>query len=400
MIRFAIALLLLVSATGLSPALRVDQIGPVAPAGFNVQVFYPGLTNPTSMTWGPDGNLYVSQQGGEVIELMIGTDGFPIGSALVAKVPPTLLGLAFVGQELFVSYTGTVAKLTIQNGKATGTEVIFTGLPQGRHQNDEIIYGKDGFLYMGIGSTGDRTNGDDPRSATIVRFKPDGAGFEVFAKGLRNPYGITFDKDGNLFATENGPDNPEGPDEFNYIVKGGDYGFPNYYGTPPSSSGTIGPVTNLQLHSSSDGFTFYYGDRFPKEYVGNAFIAQWGTNSGDPNIGRRVVRVPLQRTENGFIGQEIVFATGFDHPLDVFDDHRGGLLVADYGSGAIYQISYVSGASSSQTNTATASTGTPNVVLQTILENFPVDFLLLIVAFGVLVVIVRRRVNSRHEKRH
>lgn len=393
MYRVTAALLLLVCAATISPAFRANQTGPMAPAGFNIQVFYPGLTNPTSMTWGPDGNLYVSQEGGEVIELIIGTDGFPIGSALLAKVSPTLLGLTFVGQDLFVSYTGSVAKLTVQNAKVTTTQVILTGLPYGRHQNDEIIYGKDGFLYMGIGSTGDRTNGNDPRSATIVRFKPDGAGFEVFAKGLRNPYGIAFDKDGNLFATDNGPDNPEGPDELNYIVKGGDYGFPNYYGTPPSSSGTIGPVTNLQLHSSSDGFAFYYGDRFPTEYVGNAFISQWGANSGDPSIGRRVVRVPLQRTGSGFTGQEIVFATGFDHPLDVIDDHRSGLLVEDYGSGAIYDVSYASG-SNTQSSVTTASTESSSVALTSSLASFPFEFLLLIAAFGVLVVLTWRKTRK------
>jgi glucose/arabinose dehydrogenase len=344
------------------------------------------------MAWGPDGNLYVSQASGEIIELVIGTDGLPIGSMLVGNVSGTLLGLTFVGQDLFASYTGAVAKLTLVDGKATMAQKILTGLPFGRHQNDELIYGKDGFLYMGIGSTGDRTNGNDSRSATIVRFKPDGAGFEIFAKGLRNPYGVGFDKDGNLFATDNGPDNPVGPDEFNYIVKGGDYGFPNYYGTPPPNSGTIGPVANLQLHSSSDGFTFYYGNRFPQEYLGNAFIAQWGASSADPNIGERIVRVPLQRTNGSFVGQEIVFATGFDHPIDVIDDHVGGLLVEDYGSGTIYQITYNSSASGTQSSTAPSSAGGSNAAL----DNFTLIFSLLILAFGVTVVLAWRKL--RHQK--
>jgi glucose/arabinose dehydrogenase len=392
--RVIFTFLLLISVASIPTTLRPTQAGPVVPAGFNIEVFYPGLTNPTSMTWGPDGNLYVSQQGGEVIELTIGSDGFPIGSSLLAKVPPTLLGLVFVGPDLYVSYTGSVARLTLQNGKVSSTQVVLDGLPYGRHQNDEIIYGKDGFLYMGIGSTGDRTNGNDPRSATIVRFRPDGSGFEIFAKGLRNPYGLTFDKDGNLFATDNGPDDPVGPDELNYIVKGGDYGFPNYFGTPPAGSGTIGPVVNLQLHSSSDGFTFYYGDQFPAEYVGNAFIAQWGANSGDPNIGRRIVRVPVTRTDDGFVGQEIVFATGFDHPLDIIDDHRGSLLVADYGAGIIYKISH--GPTQTQSSTLLCCATAPIPPPVTTLESFPAEFVLLVVLviLGIGLVLAARRTRK------
>jgi glucose/arabinose dehydrogenase len=35
------------------------------------------------------------------------------------------------------------------------------------------------------------------------------------------------------------------------------------------------------------------------------------------------------------------FALGLDHPLDVAVDEDGSLLVADFGSGKIYRITYV-----------------------------------------------------------
>jgi len=381
-VEFCVGLCLILSTAVFSPALVHGQIGIVVPPGFNVDVFYPGLSNPTSMTWRPDGNLYISQQNGEIVELVIGQDGFPIGSLLVGRTPADLLGLTFVGTDLFVSYTGNVAKLTLINGTISSTHIVLSGLPYGRHQNDEIIYGRDDFLYMGIGSTGDRTNGNDPRSATIVRFKPDGSSFEIFGKGLRNPYGLAFDRDGNLFATDNGPDNPAAPDELNYVTEGGDYGFPDYFGVPPNGSATIGPVAILQTHSSSDGFAFYYGSKFPAEYLGNAFIAQWGTNSGHASIGKRIVRVPLHKTGNGFGGQEIVFATGFDHPIDVADDHMNGLLVADYGSGTIYRISYQPG---QPAGTSTIQ-GNPST-----LESLIPEILLLgIIVLGVVLFILRR----------
>jgi cytochrome c2 len=45
----------------------------------------------------------------------------------------------------------------------------------------------------------------------------------LFASGLRNPEGFTRDADGRLWSTEHGP---QGGDELNLIVEGGNYGWP------------------------------------------------------------------------------------------------------------------------------------------------------------------------------
>ncbi len=57
-----------------------------------------------------------------------------------------------------------------------------------------------------------------------------------YATGLRNPEGLVFDTKGRLWETEHGP---QGGDELNLIVEGGDYGWPNVtygmvYGSPPT----------------------------------------------------------------------------------------------------------------------------------------------------------------------
>lgn len=52
---------------------------------------------------------------------------------------------------------------------------------------------------------------------------------KIFAKGVRNPQGLTLDSRGRLWETEHGP---RGGDELNLIVAGGDYGWPDStYGT-------------------------------------------------------------------------------------------------------------------------------------------------------------------------
>ncbi len=47
---------------------------------------------------------------------------------------------------------------------------------------------------------------------------------QVISKGHRNPQGLAIDRDGRIWITEHGPD---GGDELNLIVEGGNYGFPH-----------------------------------------------------------------------------------------------------------------------------------------------------------------------------
>jgi len=88
------------------------------------------------------------------------------------------------------------------------------------------------------------------------------------------------------------------------------------------------------------------------------------------------------KSGNGFGGLEVVFATGFDHPIDVAEDHMGDLLVADYGGRTIYRISYQPG---QPAGTSTIQ-GNPST-----LESLIPEILLLgIIVLGVVLFILRR----------
>lgn len=69
---------------------------------------------------------------------------------------------------------------------------------------------------------------------SILRMNPDGSGLEVYAWGMRNPFGVMWSPDGTLFATENGFDargsRPIANDQEDiYVVKEGAwYGWPDY----------------------------------------------------------------------------------------------------------------------------------------------------------------------------
>ena len=366
------------------------------PQGFFAIKYFGGIEHPTGMAIGPDSRLYVSLQNGEIISIADNDgDGVAEDKLIYASKLDLPLGIAFVGEKLYVSERGKITELADLNldGISDSRQTIIDGLPVGgklhQHiQNNEIALGPDGFLYVSIGidfetvaaaqKVGDfgtphgrpqqgssqghqdsekegrlglgakevELGTPDERSGTIIRLRPDGSHQEVYATGFKNPLGLAFDRDGNLFATDNAPHNPNGPDELNYVTQGADYGYPKLPGER-NQPGTVPVVAQLDVGSTA-GLTFYYGDQFPAEFFGDAFLAQWGQAAWDVRHGNRVVRVSLERPDRHFVGIARSFAVGFEHPIKTLAGPDGSLFVADWGSlsqqerpsGGIYRIFY------------------------------------------------------------
>ena len=327
---------LAVPAAGVPLGIRV-------PAGFRVETFAGGLRQPTAMAYGPDGRIYVTQTGGTLVAIRRGTT-FP--EVLLRRLR-TPLGLAWRGRTLFVSEQGRLERFTLSRGRLVGRHVVVKGLPFGEHQQDNVVF-HHGRLYWGSGSTCDACRERDPRSAAILALRPDGSDLQVYARGLRNPYGLAVQPGtGRLYASVNGQDelgsagDPEPAEMVVVVRRGAFYGWPRCWPNARTFrlSGRCGGVTRpaayLEPHASADGIAFYTGHSFPRVYRGNLFVAEWGEYL-HAHFGRRVVRVELR--PNGTARRVSVFASGFAHPLALLVDKRGGLLVADWGRGVVYRI--------------------------------------------------------------
>lgn len=331
LLRFLSTLLLVAGV--LLPEAASAQTGLQLPSGFYATMLASGLSAPTAMSLGPDGRVYVAEAGGQI--LAIGS----AGTAIIASGFTTPLGLAWHGKTLYVSSTGEVSELIPRSGyRSFWRKSIITGLPTGRHQNDGIAFhGK--WMYIGVGSTCNACVESDPRSATIMRFYLDGSHAQVYAHGLRNPYGLAFrPRTSQLYATDNGRDDfgNSVPDELNLIVKGGNYGWPDCWGNDGGTNcaGTRAPVALLAPHSSADGIVFYTGTTYPRSDRGDAFVAEWGDDVTSLGTGHIVVRIHV----TGSHATVSTFASGFSHPLAVTIGKGGALLVADNGTGIIWRI--------------------------------------------------------------
>jgi glucose/arabinose dehydrogenase len=205
------------------------------------------------------------------------------------------------------------------------------------HSNNGLAFGPDGRLYFGVGSTTEGQIEENPLAAAILSVKPDGSDLKVFARGLGNTFDVAFNSAGALFGGDNSPGGEEGADdpadEFNYLVEGEHYGYPYFYGDPPKNNGTRGALVTFPAHSSPTGVSFYTGATYPAQYRDNAFITLW--NRGE------VARIELARTSGGdYLARSTTFGKGFLYPIDTAVGPDGNLYVADFGTSAIYRITY------------------------------------------------------------
>ena len=183
------------------------------------------------------------------------------------------------------------------------SEQVVMEVPQpfSNHNGGNLLFGPDGFLYIGLGdggSGGDPLgNGQDPNTllGSILRIDPrtpsesrtysipsdnpfvDVTGFreEVWAHGLRNPWRFSFDREtGDLWAGDVGQNDFE---EIDLILPGRNYGWNVMEGLhcyPPSVSscdqtGLESPIVEYPLTGGNCAVTggyVYRGSRLPSLY--------------------------------------------------------------------------------------------------------------------------------------
>ena len=219
--------------------------------GLRVEPHLRGFTSPLLVVDDPatEGEAYVVEQAGRVWRV---AEGARDSEPFLDVVPLVrsggeqgLLGLAFEPEgrprRVYVSYTDTagdsvLARYQIQGGRldAASAEVLLqVDQPYANHNGGHVLFGPEGMLYYGLGDGGaggdPHGNGQDPhallgsllrldvRPAQGYAIPPDNpyadgerGAPEVWAKGLRNPWRFSFDREtGDLWLGDVGQNRVE-----------------------------------------------------------------------------------------------------------------------------------------------------------------------------------------------
>lgn len=326
---------------------------------------FPG--QPLQITYGPDGRLYATmmENGGTRMGAVyaMAEDGLAVRYSEALLSP---IGLAFQpGTDvLYVSARmpgdkgGGIWRIPSGGGEPIP---VIEDLPCCYslidNQPNGMIFGPDGYLYIGVGALTDHAEPPNPKiaqmialqpfEASILRIQPHTSEIEVYASGLRNPYDITFDSSGQFYATDQGLVSGQG-DRVVAINEGRHYGWP-FWKTRGCVECPIKPA-NVTItpdllafpnFSIPRGLVAYTGTQFPANMFNSLFVALW---NGTENA-QRVVRIdpqnlPRLTDENPFPPSE-PFITGLIRPIDVAIAPDGSLVVADFIYGHIWRVRYM-----------------------------------------------------------
>jgi glucose/arabinose dehydrogenase len=328
------------------------------PPGFAISIYADNVPGARSMTLGADGTVFVSaMREGKVYAVTKERKVHVIAEDL--NVPN---GVAFRNGALYVAEIGRILRYDNIESSLTSPAkpvVVNDKYPKDSHHGWKFIaFGPDGLLYVPIGAPCNSCKPDPDRYALISRVKPDGSGYEVFARGVRNSVGFDWDpQTKELWFTDNGRDwlgDDLPSDELNHAPQAGmHFGYPYChqgdtpdpeFGAKRSCSEFTPPAVKLGPHVAALGMRFYTGNMFPAEYRNRIFIAQHGSWNRSQKSGYRVMMVTLKDNKPD---KYEVFAEGWlqgeinwGRPVDVLVMPDGALLVSDDQAGVIYRISY------------------------------------------------------------
>ncbi len=242
-------------------------------------------------------------------------------------------GVAQVGSDLYVANTDAIVRYPYNSGdtKITAPGTTLTPLPGGpidHHWTKSLVANPDGsLLYVGVGSNSNITeNGMEAEVNRAAIWEVDRASgrWRIFASGLRNPNGLSFEPESHALWTvvnerdELGPDLV--PDYMTSVKDGAFYGWPySYFGQhvdprvepqrPDLVEKAIAPDYALSSHVAPLGLAFYTADSLPQKYRGGAFVGEHGSWDRQQFNGYKVVFVPFNGGHPNGKAEDVV--TGF-----------------------------------------------------------------------------------------
>ena len=277
-------------------------------------------------------------------------------------------GMTLVGSDLYVANSDALVRFPYRAGETqiTAPAEKIVDLPAGpinHHWTKNVTANRDGSrLYVTVGSNsnaGENGMDNEVSRAAVLEVDPVAHTSRVFASGLRNPNGLSWQpQSGALWAVVNERDEIGSdlvPDYMTSLKDGAFYGWPySYYGQhvdervkpqrPDLVAKAIAPDYALGTHTASLGLVFYDGKLLPPRYANGAFVGQHGSWNRKPRAGYKVIFVPFADGRPAGMPEDVltgfVNADGdaFGRPVGVAIDAAGALLVADDVGNTVWRV--------------------------------------------------------------
>jgi putative membrane-bound dehydrogenase-like protein len=251
------------------------------------------------------------------------------------------MSMAFVGADLYVVQRDAV--IVLHGGKPDAREQILTLETKGDFPHNGLggfCAGMDGALYVGLGENlglSYTLKGKDGSSVSgggeggnVFKFRSDGTMLERFATGFWNPFAMTFDDSGNLFAVDNDPDGRP-PCRLVHVIRGGNYGYQFRYGRSGlhpfvawdgELPGALGMVAGAG--EAPSGLLWCPKIGWPGEYSNSLVGTSWGDNL--------LETFPLQQRGASFKSERKLFARGDQsfRPVAMAIGPGGAIYITDW----------------------------------------------------------------------
>jgi glucose/arabinose dehydrogenase len=302
---------------------------PRAASGASVAVVGRGVPTPTAFAFG-GGHVFVSAFGSEDGKTPGGVYVLRGGNAVRLPGLPSATGITWKNGTLYVAAwkpptSSQLMAFTGWNGRTfRDRRVVWSG-PRRFTGLNGIAVGWDGRIYAGVSLTdaGDHNKSYRPYAQSVISLRQDGTDVRTVARGLRQPWQLTFAKGVETpFVTVLGQENLGRKQPPDYVItarEGDNYGFPACNWSKPARCARYAkPLAFFPAHSSPTGIAAAGSRLYVALFNGSAH-------------GPAVVTLPARG------GTPRPFLTGFAAPV-VAVGVSGGVVYAGDLTGSVYAV--------------------------------------------------------------
>jgi len=288
-----------------------------------------------SMAFDPKGRITIGREDKGLLRFTLSPDGQIVRTESIEDTLKECRGLLYAHGALYANANNSRALYRLRDldgdDQFEEKKILYQSEGGVGHGRNDLALGPDGMIYAIHGDSvhipEDLSNRTSPlrrkrlpyrpNEGHVLRMDKDGKKIEVFCGGLRNPYGIAFNRAGEAFTYDADAENDMGtpwyrPTRVKHLTSGADFGWravtgswPPYYPDHPDNSQ---PTAHIGKGSPTS-VKFGYKSKFPPAYQDALYVLDW-------TFGR-ILAVHLMERGAGYAGETEVFLLG--RPLNVTD---------------------------------------------------------------------------------